>query len=550
MPPVRPALWPYLCAFGFCLILSIVGIVSRPVFPVDETRYLTVAWEMFFRNDWILPTLNFEPYHHKPPLLFWLIMSVWSVTGVSQAAAMVVPYVIAFAATVALIRLTKVLLPDNSRLPLLAALLFLGSLPFTLYSHLIMFDMLLTVFVITGITALWQFAQTGRWVYILALGASIGLGVLAKGPVVLLHMLCPAVLAALWIQRGSIRWSKWIGALVAAILIGAAIGLSWAIPAAMRGGPEFTEKIFWGQTANRMTSSFDHARPVWWYLPILPIFITPWLLHAGVWKGLRLMRRDALPSAVKYLLCWIVPAIACFSLISGKQIHYLLPLVPGIIILLALALDRARDIVKPAHAVPALAVASVLTLLPALIKPFARVIETNIENTVHLADSLERMSMSLSIVCTLIVILGGLVLMRRGLTAQIGGVTLAMLVFVSCVQLEARAGYFRNYDLTPIAAIVRDYPDVPLAFVRNYHGEWGFLAQLEHPVKQLEPQHLDAWFADHPNGIAFMRTRRPEEFAAYDAIFTMPYKMTNTYAVIIRPGTAGNFNPPLMPLPK
>ena len=39
----------------------------------------------------------------------------------------------------------------------------------------------------------------------------------------------------------------------------------------------------------------------------------------------------------------------------------------------------------------------------------------------------------------------------------------------------------------------------------------------------------------------FIRTSRPEEFAPYDVIFSMPYKMGNTYALIVPKGRAKNF---------
>ena len=41
--------------------------------PVDETRYLAVAWDMWREGNFLVPHLNGEPYSHKPPLLFWLI---------------------------------------------------------------------------------------------------------------------------------------------------------------------------------------------------------------------------------------------------------------------------------------------------------------------------------------------------------------------------------------------------------------------------------------------------------------------------------------------
>jgi len=84
----HPLAKPALFAFTTCAALLVTSLLCRPLFPVDETRYLTVAWEMFSNHNWILPTLNGIPYHHKPPVLFWLINLMWGIFGVSQSAAM------------------------------------------------------------------------------------------------------------------------------------------------------------------------------------------------------------------------------------------------------------------------------------------------------------------------------------------------------------------------------------------------------------------------------------------------------------------------------
>ena len=66
------------------LALYLAASLARPVLPVDETRYLAVAWEMWQRGDLLVPTLSGEPYSHKPPLLFWLVHAGWAAAGVSS----------------------------------------------------------------------------------------------------------------------------------------------------------------------------------------------------------------------------------------------------------------------------------------------------------------------------------------------------------------------------------------------------------------------------------------------------------------------------------
>ncbi len=544
--PAAPprSLSPYLIAAAFCLLLSLTGIFLRPLFPVDETRYITVAWEMYAGHDWLLPTLNFEPYHHKPPILFWLMMSLWSIFGVSQQVAMVAPYLIAFAVSCALIKLAQVLQPGNKQLPLLAILLFTGSLPFAIYSHLIMFDMLLSIFAVLGLIAVWQFARTGRWLYIALFGTAVGLGVLAKGPVILLHTLPAILLAPLWVSRDTftISWGKWAGAFLLGTLLGAAIALSWAIPAAIKGGPEFTEKIFWGQTAGRVANSFDHQKPVWWYLPVLPLLTLPWIIHIGAWKGFKSLLKEDHKQPLKFLGCWMIPALLIFSLISGKQPHYLLPLVPGFILVCALSLNRIGEQTRFLYVLPPLVVAAFLAALPALGIVLVNTLPADYFSQAHLGDTINNFSVPISLIGTGLIAVIIFVVRKSRLVYQLTAVSVSMLIFMSCFQLQASRSFYKNYDLTPIATIVMQYPDKPLAFVRNYHGEWGFLARLQnHPVKQVDLHELDPWFKANPTGMAFMRTSKPEEFTPYDVIFSMPYKMTATYAIVVPKGQGKNF---------
>ena len=67
--------------------IAALALLLPPVFflfpvPIDETRYLAVAWNMHSSGQWLLPWLDGAPYPDKAPLLFWLIDLVWSVTGV------------------------------------------------------------------------------------------------------------------------------------------------------------------------------------------------------------------------------------------------------------------------------------------------------------------------------------------------------------------------------------------------------------------------------------------------------------------------------------
>lgn len=331
----------------------------RPPLAPDELRYLAVAWEMHDRGDWLVPILNGEPYAHKPPLMFWLWRIAWLPFGPSLLAARVLQAAAALLALALTARLARALAPEDPRLPLGAALVLGGSLALQAYAGFLAFDLWLTAAVLVAWLGLVRAIPPPRgappspfsgWC-LFAIGLAAAL--LVKGPVALLAVMPPALLHPWWSGARHDAAARWFG-LLAATLAGAALALAWALPAAHAGGAEYGRAILWGQTAGRVRDSFAHARPVWFYLPMLAALLAPWVFLPRLW------RRGALhaPRAVtRFALAALLPGVLAFSCISGKQPHYLLPLLPAAALGIAARLLRdgssgGRGITRWALAAP------------------------------------------------------------------------------------------------------------------------------------------------------------------------------------------------------
>jgi len=103
-----PALLALLAGWA---VLAVASIWLRPLWPVDETRYASVAWEMWLRGDFLVPYINGEPYSHKPPLLFWLIQFGWALFGVNDWWPRLVAPLCVLASVPLLLRLGRLLWP-------------------------------------------------------------------------------------------------------------------------------------------------------------------------------------------------------------------------------------------------------------------------------------------------------------------------------------------------------------------------------------------------------------------------------------------------------
>ncbi len=353
-------------AFWRAVLLALVtlaALASRTAVPVDETRYLAVAWEMWQRGDFLVPFRNGEAYSHKPPLLFWLFHLGWAVFGVNDLWPRLIPPLLALATLGVTTSIASTLWPDAPWRAERSAWILLGCLVFAVFAGMVMFDMLLALCVSIGVLGLAVAPRApGRGFALLAV--AIGGGVLAKGPAVLLHLLPAALLAPWWLRDRTVQWRRWYAGVVLALIGGAAIALAWAIPAGLRGGEDYRNAIFWGQTANRMVDSFAHQRPIWWYVALLPILAAPWILWRPLWRGLRTGSLLA-DRGGRLALTLVLVTFVAFSLVSGKQVHYLVPQFPAFALLVALALDHPQPAARPWLAIVGLAsLGAVVIALP------------------------------------------------------------------------------------------------------------------------------------------------------------------------------------------
>jgi 4-amino-4-deoxy-L-arabinose transferase-like glycosyltransferase len=499
---------------GLWLVLVGTALFSRPIMPIDETRYLAVAWEMWNRGDFLVPHLNGATYSHKPPLLFWLINAGWAIFGVNEIWPRLVAPLFGLACLFVTRSLARHIWPERKIVEELAPLLLIGGMLWAPFTTLTMFDLILAFFTLVGIVGVIE-AWRGRTLAGFGiLGVAIGLGVLTKGPAILLHTLPVALLAPLWgprlPQSGSIgnkpavSWLRWYAGIFASLLLGTAIGLAWALPAAEAGGPAYADAIFWGQSAGRVVDSFAHGRPWWWYLAALPIMALPWFLWPRLWLAARGIKKLVGTGSGLLLAAWTVPALIVFSAISGKQPHYLLPEFPALALFAAALLDHNGDTVRRPRldlALPAsIFVLFGLALLGTSIVPF------------DLPEQVGWLQPQWGLVP---IVAAAIILMQppAGTLRSALVISLLAVLSVSAGHLAIRPVLSETFDLTPAGRRLGAWQEAgrPLANYGKYHGQFHFLGRLTQPIAVIGDGEAKKWLAENPNGkIVTYQSRLPD----------------------------------------
>ena len=110
----------------WCVLIA-VNLIIRPLMPIDETRYVSVAWEMWVSGDFLVPHLNGETYSHKPPLLFWLMSLSWWFFGVNEWTPRIISPLFALGSTLLSSLVAQKLWVDRPQVSKITPFILLGT---------------------------------------------------------------------------------------------------------------------------------------------------------------------------------------------------------------------------------------------------------------------------------------------------------------------------------------------------------------------------------------------------------------------------------------
>lgn len=508
---LRNLIRPLGLPFAILVLPGIALALLLPYFPVDETRYLSVGWEMWNNGSFIVPLQNGLPYSHKPPLLFWLINLDWLLFGLNERTLRFIPLCFSLLNVTLVYRIALKLWRDE-QVARYASLLLASMLSYLLWSSVIMFDVILTFWVLLAVLALISAAHEHRFAWYLQLGVAIGGGILTKGPVVLVYVLPAALFAFAWLprERFSGKWYGWLGV---SVLIGVGLVLLWLVPAALSGGETYRRAILWGQTVNRMANSFAHKRPLWWYLPWLPTLLMPWTVFPPAWRAWRRLAGDA---GFRMALVWGGGSLAVFSLMSGKQVHYLIPVLPVFSLLMARSLaEEQGDVSRFRLPVAGLYFLLGAGLLTASLLKHGRLLK-------HF-DLLE-----VRVAAAGLMLLGAVLYWLRprempALMKQLATASMACCALV----LVAGNTMFERYDLHPIAQAVKrkQAEGYQVLHIGKYHGQFHFMGRLDTPLVELASKdEVRAYAASHDKVALITYEKDGRQIDPKDYFFLQPFR--------------------------
>ncbi len=355
-PRNEPARWTLLAVWllaGVCLF-SLLG--SNPCQRTQEARVLTTAREMCQEGGerWLLPTCNGELRLRKPPLPYWTSAIAFAVSGnVSEwsgrAPSAIFAWLMLGLTYAAGVRFF------SWRVGLLGAGLLLTSFLFYRFGRLAESDIPAAMFVTLAIWLFWRLMDAPRvraWLALCA-GLAAGGAFMAKGVPGAFAFVFVLMLGCL--QR---KWSRLVWALLPGLIAAAIAAAPWYVYVWAKGHWPILQSEL-----DVVAGGEDHAGSIWDLMVEILQASLPWTVLWFIAAGLALgpfRRRRALlctsrplrafrtsfgrlrhSPALQGLCCWMLAILLPLSLSGNKQLHYVMPAMPALMLLTAWGLDRA-----------------------------------------------------------------------------------------------------------------------------------------------------------------------------------------------------------------
>lgn len=311
--------------FWGLVILRAVFNYYLPLMDKTEARYAEIARIMAETGNWVVPQIDYAvPFWAKPPLSTWASALSISLFG-TQEFFVRLPYLLLAVGMGLFLSRYK-----NKQAFYFPGILLLCLPEFYLHAGVVSTDLFLAFSIGLMMLSFWEALQKeGKrlWGFLFFVG--LGLGLLAKGPIVAILTLPPI---GLWcLLTGNLKRALTTAPWVAGILLSVLISVPWYWLAEMRS-PGFIDYFIVGEHFERYFNAewqgdkygFPKQQPygiVWLFFGV---FILPWsiLLIRLLLKKWKVIRQD---SYALFLLIWMLWTPIFFTA-STSLIHpYILP---------------------------------------------------------------------------------------------------------------------------------------------------------------------------------------------------------------------------------
>lgn len=344
---------PLLILLGVTYCLFFFNLGSYPLLDMDEPRYAEAAREMLESGNFITPTFNYDLRFDKPVFFYWLVAFAYQIFGISEFSARF------FSAVSATLTVLSVYWFGrhwvSSRFGMFAALILATSIEVIGLARMSVTDMTLSFLMTATTLCLFMVAhRSNRWW--LAAGLFAGLAVLTKGPV---GIVVPGSILTLYaLLTGQFKKCFITPWFPVALALCAGISLPWYYLAWQENGEIFIDALLHHNVTRFNGVVSGHDQPIYFFVLVLLAGFLPWtaFLPASVNYWIQTFKSEGLASLrsrfqelppvywmAAFGLLWTVFIFIFFTVAQTKLLTYILPLFPGLALLMGATWNQLVD---------------------------------------------------------------------------------------------------------------------------------------------------------------------------------------------------------------
>lgn len=332
-----------LLAGGF---LCFANLGSHSVYILDEAKNAEAAREMFVNGSWIVPTFNGDLRADKPPMHYWFMMISYKFFGINAFAARFFSAFFGVLTVISTYHFTKKFM--GLKVAAIAAFVLCAAIFFMQEFHLAVPDPYLIFFVGFALFNFYDFYASGRsaslfpgvtkksgWFFFYI---SLGLGILAKGPVAV--ALPGLIILIFLLMKKDFNWNsiKKINPFLGGILtLGISAPYFYLAHKATNGA--FTEGFFLQHNLHRFSGEMEGhgGLPfVTWAFVLLGLLPYSFFIIQGFIQGWKQRKTN---DFVLFSFLVSMVFVAFFSVSMTKLPNYPMPAYPFAAVLIAVYLN-------------------------------------------------------------------------------------------------------------------------------------------------------------------------------------------------------------------
>lgn len=476
---------------------------NRALWFSDEVRYANAYQNIVHGGKWMVLSLNGQPYPDKPPVYFWFLWLLDTITpmdmpGVFFLGAALSGLFFLYGAYF----LARSLNFDRS-ISLASTLILLSTFFLVALFHYSRMDLMFAALILLSHACLFRAFNEktqGKWPLYAFLLA--GVATLIKGPLAFIFPLLTSSIYLAW--RGELKklFTRQMGLGLLAMI---GVLLAWVAGVMLAEGPDFLLNTVLGKhVIQRATKTFHHRESFYYYLIAFPLAWLPWTLFLFVapikkylsiktWGELWAVRKQAGPRAFLWIM--FAATFIFLSSLSGKVLIYILPMFAPLAILTGAAIhsmDEARTNRLWALVGGLWAIFGVGLILAGDLLPFPVPIR------------------GMGIAATLLLVGGAAIFLMRkyGNKAALLTTTLAMIIWLYPIGLMVAPSLDNGMSTKRQAEIMSEYMDrgyAPYA-LKIYSGIFTYYAEHNFRETNHLPEFIE-WTQDEDKVVLAIRER-------------------------------------------